>query len=98
VVLILLLKGRCCDIGSNIRAPTDERTDDVKGRFCEKLQCVFNTFPKYHTKVLLGDFNAKVGREEIFKPKIKNDSLHEITYDNGVRVANFATLKNLNET
>jgi hypothetical protein len=26
-------------------------------------------------KILLGDFNAKVGRDDIFKPKIGSDSL-----------------------
>ncbi|PNF30898.1 hypothetical protein B7P43_G05207 [Cryptotermes secundus] len=46
-------------------------------------------------KILLGDFNAKVGREDIFKPTIGNESLHEISNDNGVRVVNFATSKNL---
>jgi hypothetical protein len=46
-------------------------------------------------KILLGDFNAKVGRENIFKPTIGNESLHEISNDNGVRVVNFATCKNL---
>jgi hypothetical protein len=45
--------------------------------------------------MLLGDFNAKVGRENIFKPTIGNESLHEISNDNGVRVVNFATSKNL---
>jgi hypothetical protein len=30
---------------------------------------MFHKFPKYHTKILLGDFNAKVGRKEIFKQK-----------------------------
>jgi hypothetical protein len=43
----------------------------------------------------LGDFNAKVGREDIFKPTIGNESSHEISTDNGVRVVNFATSKNL---
>jgi hypothetical protein len=38
---------------------------------------------------LLGDFNAKVGREDIFKPAIEN--LLEVSNDNGVRVVNFAT-------
>jgi hypothetical protein len=42
-------------------------------------------------KILLGDFNAKFGREDIFKPIIGNDSLHEANNDNGVRVVNFAT-------
>jgi hypothetical protein len=46
-------------------------------------------------KILLGDFNAKVGREDIFKPIIGNKSLHEASNDNGVRVVNFATSKNL---
>jgi hypothetical protein len=33
-------------------------------------------------KILLGDFNARVGREDIFKPTIGNGSLHEISNDN----------------
>jgi hypothetical protein len=33
-------------------------------------------------KILLGDFNAKVGREDIFKLTIGNESLHEINNDN----------------
>jgi hypothetical protein len=37
-------------------------------------------------KILLGDFNAKVGREDIFRPVIGNESLHEASNDNGVRV------------
>jgi hypothetical protein len=42
---------------------------------------------------LLKDFNAKVGREDIFKPTFGNESLHEISNDNGVRLVNFATSK-----
>jgi hypothetical protein len=40
----------------------------------------------------LGDFNAKVGWEDIFKSTIGNESLHKISNDNGV--VNFATSKN----
>jgi hypothetical protein len=40
-------------------------------------------------KILLGDFNAKEGREDIFKPRSGN----EISNDNGVRVVNFAKSK-----
>jgi hypothetical protein len=44
-------------------------------------------------KILLGDFNAKVGREDIFKPTTGSESLHENSNDNGVRAVNFATSK-----
>jgi hypothetical protein len=74
---------------------TEDKTDEVKGSFYGELERVFDKFPKYHTKILLGDFKAKVGREDIFKPTIGNESLHEISNDNGVRLVNFATFKNL---
>jgi hypothetical protein len=34
-------------------------------------------------------------RENIFNPKIGNESLHQGSNDNGVRIINFATSKNL---
>jgi hypothetical protein len=46
-------------------------------------------------KILLGDFNTKVGREVIFKPTIGNEGLHQESNGNGVRIVNFATSKNL---
>jgi hypothetical protein len=39
--------------------------------------------------------NAKVGWEGILKPTIGNESLHEISNDNGIRLVNFATSENL---
>jgi len=36
-------------------------------------------------KILLGDFNAKVGRE-YFKPTFGNEILHRDSNDNGVRI------------
>jgi hypothetical protein len=46
-------------------------------------------------KILLEDFNANVGREDILKPIIGNESLHEASNDNRIRVVNFATSKHL---
>jgi hypothetical protein len=46
-------------------------------------------------KILLGNFSAKGGRKEIFKPSIGNESVHEISNDDGVLLVNFATSKNL---
>jgi hypothetical protein len=46
-------------------------------------------------KILLGDFNAKLGREDTFKFTTGNDSLHQDSNYNGVRKVNLATSKNL---
>jgi len=71
-----------------VHAPTeDERDEDMK--------CVFDHFPKCHAKILLEDTNAKVGGEEIYKQTIRNESLHEISNDSGVKVGNVSTSKNM---
>jgi hypothetical protein len=44
-------------------------------------------------KILLGDFNVKVGKEDIFEPTSASESLHKISNDNGV--VNFTRFKNL---
>jgi hypothetical protein len=70
----IILRGRWCHIiVLNVHAPTEDKTDDVKDSFYEEPERVFDTFPKYHMKILLEDFNAKVGREEIFKPTTGNE-------------------------
>jgi exonuclease III len=92
----MTLRGRWCHIiVLNVHSPTEDKTEDVKDSFYEELECMFHKFPKYHTIILLGEFNAKVGTEDVFKPKIGNESLHEISNDNGVRLVTFATSKHL---
>jgi hypothetical protein len=91
----IILRDRFCHIMVlNIHAPTEDKIDEVKDSFYEELERAIDEFPKYHMKILL-DFNAKVGKEDIFKPTIGNESLHEISNDNGIKVVNFAPSKNL---
>jgi hypothetical protein len=92
----MILGGCWCDTVLNVHTPTEGKID-MKDSFYEELECVFNKFPKYRMKILLGDFSAKVGMKDIFKPTIGNESLHKIDNNNGVRVVNFATSKNLSE-
>jgi hypothetical protein len=84
----IILRGRWCHIIVLIvHAPTEDKTNDVKDSFYEELERVFDKFPKYYTEILLGEFKAKVG--------IGNECLHEISNDNGIRLVNLATSKNL---
>jgi exonuclease III len=88
----ITLKGRWCDIVLlNAYAPTEDKDDVIKDSSYEELEQVFDQFSRYHMKILLGDSNAKVGREGIFQPIIGNESLPEVSNDNGARVVNFAT-------
>jgi hypothetical protein len=91
----IILRGRWCDVVLNLHAPTKDKCDDINDSFYEELEGVFDQFPKYYTKILLRDFKAKVGRENILKATIGNESLHGTSNDNGVRVVSFATSENI---
>jgi hypothetical protein len=56
----IILRGHWCDIILNVHAPTEDKIDDMKDSFYEEVERVFDEFPKYHTKILLADFNAQV--------------------------------------
>jgi hypothetical protein len=72
-VSYMVLRGRWCNVTVlNAYAPTEEKSDDLRDSVYEELEQVFDYFPKHHMTNLLGDFNANVGRENIFKPKIGN--------------------------
>jgi hypothetical protein len=74
---------------------SEETSDDLKNKVYEELEQAFEHFSKYRMKILLRDFNAKPGREDILKPTIGNIRLRQDNNDNGVRIVNFATSKNL---
>jgi hypothetical protein len=74
----ITLKSRWCDIiVLNVHAPTEDKDDVIKDSFYEELEQVFDQFPRHHMKNLLGVFHVKEEREDIFKPIIGNESLHE---------------------
>jgi hypothetical protein len=77
----------------NTHALTEDKSDDS---FYEELECVFVQFPKYYMKILLGDINAKVGRDKIFKLTARNKSLDIISNNNGIRLVNYCHIKKVN--
>lgn len=79
----------------NAHAPTEEKEDDLKEEFYEKLQALYNRAPERDVKIILGDFNAKIGRETVYRPTIGIHSLHETSNDNGCRLIDFAVFNNM---
>jgi hypothetical protein len=48
----MILRGRWCDIiVLNVHVPTEDKFDDMKDRFNEELEHVFDKFPKYHMNI-----------------------------------------------
>jgi len=50
-----------------VHATSEEKSDDSKNSFYEEPEQVLDHFPKHHMKILLGDLNAEVGGQNIFK-------------------------------
>ena len=51
--------------------------------------------PKRDVKIILGDLNAKIGQEEVYRPIIGKYSVHTLSNDNGIRLIDFACSKNM---
>jgi hypothetical protein len=87
----------CNIIVLNVHAPTEDKIEEIKDTFYEGLEHVFDKFPKWHMKILLENFSAKVAREDLFKPPTGNESLYETSNDNGVKNSQLCISKNLSK-
>ncbi|CAN0605143.1 unnamed protein product, partial [Ectocarpus sp. 12 AP-2014] len=95
-ICYLRVAARPCDLFIiNVYAPTEDNDDDIKDVFYEKLEKVYDDLPNNSIKIILGDLNAQVGKEAMYRPTIGPNSLHDICNDNGTRLVNFAISKNI---
>ena len=46
-----------------VHAPTEKKEDDIKDEFYEELENTINEIPKQDMLIILGEFNAKIGKE-----------------------------------
>jgi len=73
----------------NGHAPTEEKTQEKKDEFYDNLEHTLNGIPRSRIRIVLEDFNAKLGKENIFRSMIGNHSLHDVTSENGLRLIDF---------
>ncbi|XP_049304006.1 uncharacterized protein LOC125776321 [Bactrocera dorsalis] len=76
-------------------APTQEKDDVTKDAFYECLERTYVRCPRHDVKIVLGDFNARVGKEDIFGTTVGKFSLHDETSPNGLRLIDFAGARNM---
>lgn len=75
----------------NAHAPTEDKTDDEKEEFYQNLANTIRVIPSNDIKIVLGDMNAKIGKEEELLGVIGKHSLHNVTNDNGSRLVDLAS-------
>jgi hypothetical protein len=61
----------CSIIFLNLHAPGEDKSGDVKDSFCEEVGHVNDQFPRHCMTILLGDFNAKVGRKKFSNQQLQ---------------------------
>ncbi|KAL4084248.1 hypothetical protein QTP88_028073 [Uroleucon formosanum] len=93
-ISVLTIRAQWFDVSLiSVHAPTEDNPQEEKETFYDDLESTINTLPNNNIQILLGDLNAKIGKETAFKPTIGLHSLHNITNDNGLRLVDLATGK-----
>ena len=78
-----------------VYAPTEDSTEEEKDVFYEQLQAVLNKTHKHDIKIVMGDFNAKVGKYEESRREIMGRHGVGTMNNNGEKVINFCEQNNL---
>jgi hypothetical protein len=77
-----------------IHSPTEEKEKTGKNSFYDKLDRVYQKAPAHYIKIIMGDMNAKVGKD-LRALNAGEHSLHEVSNDNGMRLIDFEVSKNM---
>ena len=87
----LRIKGRFFNYSIiNVHCPHEGRPDDEKEEFYAQLEEVYESCSRRDIKIVIGDTNAQIGREDMFRSVNGPNSLHAVSNDNGQRCLNFA--------
>lgn len=68
---------------------------DIKETFCNNLNTEYESIPRYDLKIVKGDTNAKLGKEEMHRDITGKHSLHERTTEIGMLLVDFARENNM---
>ena len=78
-----------------VYAPTEVAEEIDKDQFYQQLDKLADGLPRYDAKIILGDFNAKVGYDPELRGTVGKHSLHKESNDNGRRLTGFALSRGL---
>jgi len=76
-----------------VHIPTEDNSQEEKETFYEDLESVLDSIPSNRIQIVLGDLNAKVGKEQCLV--VEKHSVHNETNDNGLKLIDLAVGKGL---
>ena len=79
----------------NVHCPTEDQDEILKTEFYQKLEQIYDSAPRNDIKMIIGDMNAKIGKEEEYIGTTGKHSLHDESNENGNLLIDFATSKNM---
>ena len=79
----------------NAYAPKEDKTEEIKEQFYDDLQSVVDKVPESDLTIILGDVNAKLGKEPAYQKITVKHTLHEETNRNGELLCDFAAANNM---
>ena len=79
----------------NIHGATEEKEIEIKEQFYSELERIYERMAKCDLKIIIGDANVKLGREEWIRPTIGQHSKQEDTNENGFFLIDFARKKDM---
>jgi exonuclease III len=76
----LRMKGRYRNITIiSVHAPTEEKEDREEEEFYEYFEEIYHEIQKYDLVIIMGDFNAKIGKDVYQKKVAGKYTIHDIT-------------------
>jgi len=68
----------------NAHTPTEDKEEEEKENFYERLELLYDSLPRNDVKIIMGDFNAKIGNEKSHRGTTGGHSLHDTSSENAI--------------
>jgi hypothetical protein len=78
----------------NAYAPTENSKEEEKTKFYDKLEKVCEKVKRNGILMIVGDFNAKIGKEERNEGVAGKETIHDTTNNNGAKICDLAAATN----
>jgi len=76
-------------------APMEEKSERENDQFHEQLERMYKLCPSYDIKIILGDMNAKMGKEILTGIAVNTCSLYDEHNDNRTHLINYAVCQHM---